>query len=262
MPARRVALVFGMTALLAAAVLASVGPASPPLAGIAPHTADAAPLLLDDCRYVEINARIPAAIVAPYVPADFRINGDPVATMAFGGADCRAAQGGATGRVAFAWNDIPVTPLRPDLQVPGIGVVMWRIEHLTLPDLYEQANDAVHATHASMDRIAVTADPTLTGGDMDAQAPGFDRHLRAPGPGLRSTAFNVWYREYGWATDGGYAYLDGNVTSGEDAQSIAGVFTPDPGSIAFQVAGPAAAGLTSVGNGFSFPGLKFGHIAP
>jgi len=240
-------------------MLAGVGPASPAPVGM-PRTSDAPLLVLDGCAVVETGVKVTTVTLRPFVPADFAITGDPVATVYTGGADCHATLGTTEGRAAFVWSDVPVRPLRADLEGPGIDLYMWRIEHFTLPDLYEQANDAVGATHTRMQRITVTADPALMGGEMVASAAGFEHHIRAPGPGLESAASNTHYREYGSATDGGYAYLEATYVSGADAQREAALFTPDPSSVAFQVEGPIGAGLTTVGNGYSFPGLAFGHI--
>lgn len=271
----RLALVALVPVGLLLAASAMPGPASTP--AVAPSTASLAaasfappapsemtPLVLADCHYVEINLRIPAANLEALVPADFApmLTAGSLANLVAGGARCPATMGAQSGEVAFYWADIPVTPLRDDLLAEGVDVYMWRIEHLTLPDLYKQANDAVGATSALMETISVDADPALLGGEFRATAPRFEHHIASPGPGQLGPGFDVRYREFGPATDGGYGFLDATLSWGGDAVRSPGVFTPQEGSATAWAMGGPGAGLVNVGTQFSFPDLYFGHVPP
>jgi hypothetical protein len=98
---------------------------------------------LTGCHYMESLNTVPGALVDPLIPADFQVAG--AVNLVVGLATCDAkTSDGRSDVVTFGWADVGVSP-RAALRTPGIGLYLYRIEHIATDDLYGEIHRAIGA---------------------------------------------------------------------------------------------------------------------
>lgn len=246
--------------LLAAAALLAL-PLAPP-AGAPPDIV--VPFRVDQCEYVELILRLPGDRLAPFVGAGFEVRAPGgLGTVVAGVADCASASNATgAGSAAFYWTDIFVNPTDARYVRAGVSVYLWRVENFLTSDLYADAMARTLATHTLADTLEAQGG-TAAGTFEVAGAGAFHHGVGAPGADVpTSDGLRNFFREFGPATDGGVSFVEADLTSGPFA-SGAGVIAAPPGSVAFELFGPAMAGTAALGHAFSFGDrARMGHFPP
>ncbi|HEV8361025.1 MAG TPA: hypothetical protein VGR28_11280 [Candidatus Thermoplasmatota archaeon] len=252
----------GVLALLAAAALVApvlAGPApapapasvsAAPAAGPAPSAAEV-PIALRHCAYTEVPVRVLPQDLDPLVPDDFVIRiSTGLATVNLGAGRCGEAESGAdVGAANFAFLLARIEePEDPALLGPGVGIYFYRLEHLTMADdVYARAAQAAGVDRIVVDVIDVQVQDLLTAMSIEGAGRSYSLTLplAVPGVGAGPWGQGAHWREY-HAVEGGYAYLDAHLWSGDGGQTMPGVLQIE-GGLAGEVYGPVNAGLTIFG---------------